>query len=344
MTREALATLLHPFEADVLETPGDDARVLFLGAEPGFVLPDGFGGKLTLVQGFRPHFSALVKAGHDVSQTVSGECFTAALVLCGRHRGLNELRVADALERTGPGALIVVAGGKEDGVASLRKRLSGSFAVEGSLSKYHGVALWLRRPADPQPAIEALRAENGSVLVEGRFTAAPGMFSHDRVDAGSKLLAQHLPAELAGKVADFCAGWGYLAVEVAERCRKVKSLDLYEADFASLEAARANLGAALAGSPAAPTAGFYWHDLVVEPVAERYDAIVMNPPFHTGRAAEPGLGQALIGAAARALKPGGQLLVVANRQLPYEASLSGAFSAVQKLAEDQGFKVLRAKR
>ena len=99
MRREALATLLHPFEAGVLENPGETARVLFLGAEPGFVLPDGFGGRLTLVQGFRPHFSALAKAGHDVSPTVSGEGFSAALVLCGRHRGQNELRVADALER-----------------------------------------------------------------------------------------------------------------------------------------------------------------------------------------------------------------------------------------------------
>jgi 16S rRNA (guanine1207-N2)-methyltransferase len=79
-------------------------------------------------------------------------------------------------------------------------------------------------------------------------------------------------------------------------------------------------------------------------VAQRYDAIVMNPPFHTGRAAEPGLGQALIAAAARALRKGGTLLMVANRQLPYEADLVKHFARVEKLAQEETFKIFRAAR
>ena len=39
------------------------------------------------------------------------------------------------------------------------------------------------------------------------------MFSHGRIDPGSRLLAEALPADLSGKVADFCAGWGYLSAE-----------------------------------------------------------------------------------------------------------------------------------
>lgn len=70
----------------------------------------------------------------------------------------------------------------------------------------------------------------------------------------------------------------------------------------------------------------------------------MNPPFHTGRAAEPAIGQGMIRAAAAALKPGGRLFLVANRQLPYERMLSAAFKSVVELASDKTFKILSARR
>ena len=52
----------------------------------------------------------------------------------------------------------------------------------------------------------------------------------------------------------------------------------------------------------------------------------------------------LIRVASHALKPGGQLFMVANRQLPYERTLAQAFSKVTKLREEQGFKVFWARR
>ena len=58
---------------------------------------------------------------------------------------------------------------------------------------------------------------------------------------GSKLLVDNLPGDLRGNAADFCAGWGYLAAEIAARSPGLSALDLYEADFAALEAAKANL-------------------------------------------------------------------------------------------------------
>ena len=75
-----------------------------------------------------------------------------------------------------------------------------------------------------------------------------------------------------------------------------------------------------------------------------YDAVIANPPFHQGRAAEPDLGAAFIAAAARILKPSGRLLLVANRQLPYEAAVAAAFRHWEKLAEDGVYKVIQAER
>jgi 16S rRNA (guanine1207-N2)-methyltransferase len=336
---DATATLLHPLATGLVDWPGKGARVLFLGAQGGFLvgeIPKDVA--LTCVQGFRPQFRALMAAGYSVVPLPEGESYDASLILCGRHRGQNESWIAQAVARSKPGALILVAGGKEDGTASLRKRLTGIVTMDGGVSKYHGVAFWFRRPPEPAGALSAFGKGAEVQSIDGRFAAAPGMFSHDRVDAGSRLLAEHLPGDLSGKVADFCAGWGYLGWEVLQRCPKVKSLDLYEADFASLEAAKANLSGAVV-----PVRSF-WHDLDAESVGERYDAIVMNPPFHADRKADPLLGQAMIKAAAGALKSGGRLFLVANRQLPYERALAGHFASFEQVADAHGFKVIAARK
>ncbi|MBZ9678057.1 class I SAM-dependent methyltransferase [Mesorhizobium sp. ES1-1] len=338
MSAEALKTLFHPFEAEAVALPRQGERILFLGAEPGFRLPDGFEATLHLVQGFRPYFLALQSGGFTVTQRAQGEGFDAALVLAGRHRGQNELRIAEAIDRLTPGGLVVIAGGKDEGVASLRRRIEELLPLDGHLPKYHGVAFWFRRPSDTAAA-ETLRTANPPLLVEGRFHTAPGMFSFDRIDVGSKLLVDNLPGDLRCSVADFCAGWGYVAAEVAERFPGLSGLDLYEADFDALEAAKPNLGAATTAKPR-----FFWTDLLSEAVERRYDAIVMNPPFHRSRAAEPEIGAGMIRAAAKALKPGGRLFMVANRQLPYEKILSAAFSSFAELARDGMFKVLSARR
>lgn len=332
-----LDTLFYPFENGALVAPSH-GRFLFLGAEPGYRPPEGFGAELHLVQGFRPHFRTLEAAGETVSPLPEGSGYDGALVLAGRHRGENEDWIADAVERVVPGGLILVAGSNDDGIGSLRKRMAKLAGIEDSIPKYHGVAFWLRRPDEASSLIATLRAQ--PTLVDGRFATAPGMFSHDRIDAGSRLLAECLPEAAKGAAADFCAGWGYLSAMLAERTSGLTAIDLYEADYQSLEAAKVNL----ASSPDAPQFGFFWHDLVGEKVERKYDLIVMNPPFHQGRAAEPGIGQAMIKAASGALKSGGQLLMVANRGLPYDHELKASFKDVRELRNEGGFRVFAARK
>lgn len=352
MSVAAARTLFHPFEGGALSPPSAGERALFVGAKPGFVLPEDFAAALACVQGFRPDYLHLRGAGLDVVPELEGDGYDLALVLASRHRAENEHRLAEALLRVKPGALVVMAGGNEDGVTALRKRLernspdaAAAGAAEpvplaGHLSKHHGLVFWLVRTAPAERfARQVMASHEGRPLVDGRFRTAASSFSHDRIDPGSMLLAECLPADIKGQVADFCAGWGFLSVELATRAQPA-SLDLYEADHASLAAARDNMARLAPGAPAR----FFWHDLVGEAVAERYDAIVMNPPFHQTRAAEPGLGSAMIKAAARALKRGGRLFIVANRQLPYESALAGSFARVEKLREQAGFKVFMAVR
>jgi 16S rRNA (guanine1207-N2)-methyltransferase len=331
-----LATLFHPFETGLLDWPAEPA--LFLGAESGS-RRRGAPASMVCIQGFRPQYLALQREGFAVRPTPEGHDYPASLVLCGRFRAENEARIAEALRRTRPGGLIVIGGSKTDGVASLRKRVGELSPIAGSASKYHGVVFWLERPTNAEAGriAAALAPEPG--LVEDRFVTGPGMFSADAVDRASRLLADCLPRDIGGNVADFCAGWGYLAVRLAEQ-QDVRRIDLYEASHEALEAAKLNLR----GTAGAVEIGFHWHDLASEPVAARYDAIVMNPPFHQGRAAEPDLGVRMIGAAKAALKPGGRLFLVANRALPYERTLAGGFRAQSEIVSDSAYKVLWAVR
>lgn len=330
--------LFHPFMTGVIDMPEEGRQALFLGARPGFRLPDGFTANLHLVQGFRPFFLALRKEGFQIAPRVEGERYELALVLCDRHRDRNEAHLAEALLRTRTGGLIVVAGSKAEGVASLRKRIGALVPVEGTLSKHHGIVFWLRSPERFDP--RALVPETEKVLVEGRFETAAGSFSRDRVDPGSAFLVRNLPSDIKGDGADFAAGWGYLSAELLSRGLPLENLDLYEADHDSLQVARRNLAHYATLSRLA----FFWHDLIGETVARPYDTIVMNPPFHQGRASEPQLGQEMIRRAAKALKPGGRLILVANRPLPYEAVLAEAFSTHGELARDDRFKVLWGRR
>lgn len=339
MNEDPLKTLLHPFETGLVEPPQKGARVLVLNAPAGFRLPGGFDARVLVVQDFRPAFLSLVRDGHEARPEGEGDDFDVALVLAGRHRGRNELWIAEALRRVRPGGRIVVAGGKTDGAASLRKRMAALIGIDGHASKHHGVAFWFARASRADEAVSLLETANPERVLEGGFVTAPGLFSQDGVDPGSALLAANLPDAIGGAVADFGAGWGYLSVELARRASSLDRLDLFEASHLACDAARRNLAALAPGAPAA----VHWHDLLSEPVERRYGLVVMNPPFHQGRAAEPSIGEGMIRAAAAALKPGGRLLMVANRQLPYEKTLQH-FARSGESAGDGRFKVLWAVR
>ena len=335
MSRDALKTLFHPFITEAVPMPLEGERVIFLGAESGNALPDGFNAEITAVQPFRSLFRAFSKGAFPVAE---GEGYDAGLVLCGKHKGENENRVAEALERVRPGGLIVIAGGKEDGIQPLRNTLMKLGIAIDYTPKYHGVAVWFARPDDADAAITALK--KSTVIIDARFEAAPGMFSHERVDAGSELLAGRLPTDFDGNAADFGAGWGYLAVMLAEKSSRVNRIDLFEADYESLEFAKRNL----ARNCPNLNARFYWQDLGAEPPREKYDLIVMNPPFHETQATDPELGKTMIRTAAAALRSGGRLMLVANRGLPYEPVLAEGFREHGETCRNARFKVLWARK
>lgn len=254
--------------------------------------------------------------------------FASAIVFAQRSRALTRAMLHDAARMLPPGAPIWLDGAKTDGVEAALRAVRAWAPVDAVVSKAHGKLAVLRAAAPPADWAAA------PMEVDGMETV-PGVFSEGKVDPGSRALAAALPP-LKGVVCDLGAGWGWLSARVLAS-PDVASLDLVEAEALALDCARRNV--------ADPRATFRWEDATAW--EGRYDAVVCNPPFHAagaGRAADPALGQAFLAAAAGMLAPGGRLVAVANRHLPYEAALRTRFAEVVALREGGGYKVLDARR
>jgi len=344
----ALDALFYPFSAGLLQWPAEG--VLFLRAREGAALHAQRAGGLVGSQPFKPEAERLTRIGINLidEDALPVGKFPLVLVLPPRQREEARALLAKACAAVAKGGVVVVSVSNDEGAKSREadlKQLAGSVSV---VSKHHCRVFWTAPGAAIDTALQAQWA-GGDVarriasadVPGGEFQTRPGVFAWDRVDAASAMLAAALPNNLSGRVADFGAGWGYLALHVLARSPQVASMDLYEADSRALALAKANLAEAPDSERKLPV-HFHWQD-VAAGVSERFDAIVCNPPFHAlGRGDRPDIGRSFIDAAAQALNPGGRLWLVANRHLPYEQALADGFADVTIVAQQGGFKIVQA--
>ena len=74
------------------------------------------------------------------------------------------------------------------------------------------------------------------------------------------------------------------------------------------------------------------------------DLVLLNPPFHLGASVHEGAGQRLIQAAARLLKPGGEVWTVFNSHLDHRRALSRDVGATEQVVRTPKFTVTRSIR
>jgi 16S rRNA (guanine1207-N2)-methyltransferase len=337
----ALDALFVPFQSGALQLP-PDGRVLFLRARDGFALREMKQPGWLCEQSFKPFADALERSGLTVGNPAADDRFALVLLLPPRQRDEVRALLARAFGSVAPGGRVVACVPNNEGAKSVETDMARLAGTVGSLSKHKCRVFW----AAPE-AVDASLCADWLALDTPRKNAAgyvsrPGLFAWDRVDTASALLASQLPMDLAGRIADLGAGYGYLGAHLLAHCPGIVSLDAFEAEARALEPARANLEAAMCTRGHAVPFNLHWHD-VAAGVPGRYDAIVSNPPFHQGRADLPELGQAFIRAAADALVPEGRFWMVANRHLPYEASLAQRFEQVRQVVLQDGFKVIEAR-
>ena len=149
-----------------------------------------------------------------------------------------------------------------------------------------------RARREPQGLAEAIAAGRPRLAETLGLWTQPGLFSWDRIDPGTALLIETLPA-LAGRGADFGCGLGLLAA-AALRSPKVKGITLVDIDRRAVEVAKRNVddpraSVPLGRSAANGTDGLANLDFVVDQSAV--------PPGRHSRIR--GLGQGLLATAAK---------------------------------------------
>ena len=269
---------------------------------------------------------AFAARGYDTSPELPDARFSVSVVCLTRARAEAQALIARAMAATDD--LLIVDGQKTDGADSMLRAMRARADIHCPIAKAHGKIFW----CGPSDAFAGWAA--GPELHAGGFWTSPGVFSADGVDPASALLVEVLPEAMVGTVADLGAGWGYLSAHILTR--DVAAVHLVEAHDMALQCARHNV--------TDPRAVFHWADATTWSPPQKVDAVVMNPPFHASRTADPNLGRAFIANAARILKPHGALWMVANRHLPYEDALASHFAKTVDLEGDARFKLVRAER
>ena len=283
-------------------------------------------GRVTVLTGFRPDHDHFARR----FQVEGAAPYAAALVCVPRSRDGARALVARASAEVMPGGPIAVDGQKTDGIDPLLKELRDRVDLSEPLAKAHGRLAVFSAGSGDLSDWQACPRDIGD-----GFRTLPGVFSADGPDRGSMLLAAALPGRIGAKVADLGAGWGFLSRAILAR-PGVRRLDLVEAEVDALAAARMNI--------TDECVRFHWADATTFRPETLLNAVVMNPPFHSGREANPDVGIAFIRAAQRMLAPDGQLWMVANRHLPYDAAISEAFLEHHEIAGDSAFRVTQASR
>ena len=155
----------------------------------------------------------------------------------------------------------------------------------------------------------------------------PGVFSHGTLDAGTRMLLEQLPArDVHGKVLDFACGCGVISARLAMLFSQAR-ITMTDIDALAIKASEYTMEANDFTANILPGDGFKF-------LQERFDMIVTNPPFHQGVRTDTGLGMQLLDPVRNFLNPRGQLLLVANRHIPYRKWLDGVFGSHEVLASN----------
>lgn len=164
---------------------------------------------------------------------------------------------------------------------------------------------------------------------ELQVRSLPGVFNHGSLDNGTALLLENLPP-LHGHGLDFGCGAGIIGAAIAKQTgASISATDVSALATLSTEQTFAQNGL---------KAQVFCRDGINE-FSESFDFIVSNPPFHLGVKTEYETSRRFITLAAKKLKPGKPLYLVANSFLSYKELLENEFSHCEIVTDNRKFRV-----
>lgn len=290
----------------------------------------------------------------------------ARLVLLQLPKALAELEeIADAVARWAAPDAVLVAGGRVKHMTIAQNEvLARSFAqvqAERAERKSRLVVASEPREVPVAPPFPVVAQHDGLTLV-----AHGGAFAGPRLDIGTRVLlealrqaqgpsggqgssllrpsdadrvAERVEASLPPVVIDLGCGTGALAASYAlvHPDARVIATDRSAAAVASARAT-------MAANGVADRVTVMHDDAASEIPDASADVVLLNPPFHLGSSVHTGAATRLFEAAARILRPGGELFTVYNSSLGYRAELTRLVGPTEQVRRTPKFTVTRSIR
>lgn len=314
-------------------------RVAIFNAFPHPLLSElvSLSAELQIQQHMRPLSLKLLRQNIPSTTEITGHAFDMVLVPGSKHRIQTLGWIATAMDLLSSGGQLVFCTPNNMGARAFEKRIIELAGNAQVTVKSKCRCICARKSDDLNTTLMREWKEHAlprAISAHG-LISQPGLFSWDRIDTGSRLLAKHLPDDLSGCGMDLGCGNGFLSASILRRCDKISGIHLVDSDAKAIACATRNL-------PHIPHTRIciHWLDATVEPIPQGMDWIVLNPPFHAGKDQDIELGKAMLHAACCSLKPSGTLFMVANRKLPYESVLDTYLQNTKYLYEGEGFKVI----
>lgn len=278
--------------------------------------------------------AADVIAGEPASRASPGT-YDAAIINAPKGREVGRRLIQLAARSLKPGGRLIVGGANRAGVKSLiddARRAIGAMHVV-KIKASHRVAVGVRGGSialsdEPGYAEHAVTMRDRT----WRYVSCPGVFAWDRLDDGSRALIEAMQLNSADSVLDLGCGSGLVGLVAAALADRVVSVD---ASALAIEAARRTYQINRVENSVVLLS-----DCARAVFDQTFEAVVTNPPFHQGVGTDYAAAKRFVIDAARVLKPGGRLWLVANRFLRYERELADRFADVRVAYEDNRFRVL----
>ncbi|MBU2875579.1 class I SAM-dependent methyltransferase [Marinobacter salexigens] len=258
-----------------------------------------------------------------------------------------EMRLALARSLAKPNARLLLIGEKKEGIAGAIKQLKAIAPQASKADSARHCQVWCADAIEPasgfriQDWLGWSKVECAGISLE--VAGLPGIFSQNDLDKGTQVLLETLeefPVK-ADRILDFACGAGVIGAWVQAR-RAAQGLPAVGVDGVDVQsqavicARETYRGNKAAGSIFASDG--------LSGIKGYWSAVISNPPFHSGIKTDTSMTEQFLLDVKRHLLPGGELRLVANSFLPYEALIERHIGRVERLHEDGRFTVYRAFR
>lgn len=269
----------------------------------------------------------------DFAGLESETCEAAFLHLPrGRDMQVEALHLAAAMLH--PGGRLVFTGATDEGVKSALQQARAILGQAGIVVRKGGYHAGLaHRPDGDFPFPTIGRSERDIVVdsIATRLVSYTGVFAPNRLDDGAAALIAGMQIPSGARVLDLGCGTGLVGLAALRRGARVTLMDISARAVRSAQETLAANG--FNNIPVAHACG------VATTETATFDVVITNPPFHQGHGLHFETTQFFIEEAARVLRAGGRLYLVANAFLGYEPWLRAHFGKVQQVWNDRRFCV-----